>query len=64
MMRCPYCGKRTGVIDTQARTCEGVSTQERRRQCRGCGRRFNTFELAEADEQERLHLPRAAGTEV
>ena len=42
-MNCPYCGgKKTRVIDT-SRTSRGV---RRRRECKGCGQRFNTVERA------------------
>ena len=40
-MRCPYCqGNRTRVIDTREAN-EGV---RRRRECKGCGKRFTTYE--------------------
>ena len=42
-MKCPYCsGKKTRVIDT-SRSGRGV---QRRRECVGCGQRFNTVERA------------------
>ena len=42
-MKCPYCsGKKTRVIDT-SRSGQGV---RRRRECVGCGQRFNTVERA------------------
>ncbi len=40
-MKCPYCqGNDTRVIDTRE-TDEGI---RRRRECRGCGKRFTTYE--------------------
>jgi len=40
-MKCPYCqGNDTRVIDTRE-TNEGV---RRRRECKGCGKRFTTYE--------------------
>ncbi len=40
-MKCPYCqGGGTRVIDTRA-AGEGI---RRRRECRGCGKRFTTYE--------------------
>ena len=42
-MKCPYCGaNKTRVIDTSRHTL-GV---RRRRECQGCGQRFNTVERA------------------
>ena len=42
-MKCPYCGaNKTRVIDT-SRHALGV---RRRRECQGCGQRFNTVERA------------------
>ena len=42
-MKCPYCGAiKTRVIDT-SRHALGV---RRRRECQGCGQRFNTVERA------------------
>jgi transcriptional repressor NrdR len=43
-MRCPYCqGELTRVIDTTHDTKGGV---RRRRECKGCGQRFSTYEKA------------------
>ena len=43
-MRCPYCqGERTRVIDTTHDAKGGV---RRRRECKGCGQRFSTYERA------------------
>jgi len=45
-MRCPYCGVDDDrVIDS--RGAEGGEAIRRRRQCRGCGQRFSTYERAE-----------------
>jgi len=45
-MRCPYCGVDDDrVIDS--RSAEGGEAIRRRRQCRGCGQRFSTYERAE-----------------
>lgn len=46
-MRCPYCrGLEDRVIDSRL-TDEG-SAIRRRRECEGCGKRFTTFERADA----------------
>ena len=39
-MKCPYCGKKTKVVDTRS-SGEGV---RRRRECKACGQRFTTYE--------------------
>ncbi|MBM4466651.1 MAG: transcriptional repressor NrdR [Chloroflexi bacterium] len=39
-MNCPYCGKKSKVVDTRT-AGEGV---RRRRECRACGQRFTTYE--------------------
>jgi transcriptional repressor NrdR len=39
-MKCPYCGKKSRVVDTRS-AGEGV---RRRRECQVCGRRFTTYE--------------------
>ena len=39
-MQCPYCGKKSRVVDTRS-AGEGV---RRRRECQVCGRRFTTYE--------------------
>ena len=39
-MRCPYCPEETRVIDSRA----ADDAIRRRRECRGCGRRFTTYE--------------------
>ena len=39
-MQCPYCGKKSRVVDTRS-AGEGV---RRRRECQICGRRFTTYE--------------------
>lgn len=45
-MRCPYCGNEEDkVIDS--RLAEGGLSTRRRRECRGCGERFTTFERYE-----------------
>src|SRR5690606_22657981 len=45
-MHCPFCQHDdTRVIDS--RVSEDGSTIRRRRECPGCGERFNTFETAE-----------------
>lgn len=46
-MRCPYCGRlEDRVVDS--RTAEDGAAIRRRRECAVCGRRFTTFERAEA----------------
>ena len=46
-MRCPWCGRpEDKVVDS--RTAEAGTAIRRRRQCLSCGRRFTTFERAEA----------------
>ena len=45
-MRCPKCGNAdTRVVDS--RTQEATNAIKRRRECRGCGFRFTTFERCE-----------------
>jgi transcriptional repressor NrdR len=45
-MRCPYCGhQRDKVVDSRE-SKEGGAIR-RRRQCRGCGRRFTSYERIE-----------------
>ncbi len=45
-MRCPFCGsKEDKVLDSREST-EG-ETIKRRRECKGCGRRYTTFEQIE-----------------
>ena len=39
-MKCPYCGKKSKVVDTRS-SGEGV---RRRRECKACGQRFTTYE--------------------
>jgi transcriptional repressor NrdR len=46
-MRCPWCGNEDSkVIDS--RPADGGDAIRRRRECLACGRRFTTFERAEA----------------
>ena len=42
MMDCPKCGEWCDVVDS--RLHEGGAMRQRRRQCTGCGYRFNTEE--------------------
>ena len=45
-MKCLYCGSdESKVIDSRA--CEDLNSIRRRRECLGCGRRFNTYETVE-----------------
>ena len=45
-MKCLYCGsEESKVIDS--RVSEELNAIKRRRECLGCGRRFNTFETIE-----------------
>ncbi|HEY8485912.1 MAG TPA: transcriptional regulator NrdR [Limnochordales bacterium] len=47
-MKCPYCGRPDSrVIDS--RTTDDGTVIRRRRMCAGCGRRFTTYERAEAE---------------
>jgi len=39
-MKCPYCGKKSKVVDTRS-AGEGI---RRRRECKTCGQRFTTYE--------------------
>jgi len=39
-MKCPYCGKKSMVVDTRT-AGEGI---RRRRECKVCGHRFTTYE--------------------
>ena len=40
-MKCPVCASKTKVNDSRV----NVDTVDRRRECLGCGYRFNTVEL-------------------
>ena len=51
-MICPVCGSKTAVIDTKPAEDEII----RRRECRACGRRFNTIEV-DLDLYERIAPP-------
>ncbi len=45
-MRCPYCASdEDRVVDS--RPAEGGAAVRRRRECRGCGQRFSTYERTE-----------------
>jgi len=45
-MKCPYCkADNTGVVDS--RLSEDGDSVRRRRECRGCGKRFTTYERVE-----------------
>ncbi len=45
-MKCVYCGsEESKVIDSRA--CDDSNSIRRRRECLGCGRRFNTYETIE-----------------
>ena len=45
-MKCVYCGsEESKVIDSRA--SEELNAIRRRRECLGCGRRFNTYETIE-----------------
>ena len=45
-MKCIYCGsEESKVIDS--RSSEELNAIRRRRECLGCGRRFNTYETIE-----------------
>ena len=45
-MKCIYCGsEESRVMDS--RVSEELNAIKRRRECLGCGRRFNTFETIE-----------------
>ena len=45
-MRCPYCGHtKNRVVDSRT-SREGLAVR-RRRECRGCGERFTTYEVVE-----------------
>ena len=46
-MRCPWCGLPDDKV-VDSRTAEAGAAIRRRRQCLSCGRRFTTFERAEA----------------
>lgn len=46
-MRCPYCGRMEDKVVDSRTAEEGVAIR-RRRECTACGRRFTTFERAEA----------------
>ncbi len=43
-MRCPYCNDETEVLRTGKITPDGM---RRKRECKGCGIRFGTLEIAE-----------------
>lgn len=43
-MKCPYCGAESKVIESRPTEDNSI---RRRRECMGCGKRFNTFERIE-----------------
>ena len=45
-MKCVYCGSEESKV-TDSRACEEMNAIRRRRECLGCGRRFNTYETIE-----------------
>jgi transcriptional repressor NrdR len=45
-MTCPFCGSREDKVLDSREATDG-STIRRRRECKGCGRRFTTFEQIE-----------------
>lgn len=45
-MRCPFCGSKEDRVLDSRESQEG-DTIRRRRECKGCGRRFTTFEQIE-----------------
>lgn len=45
-MKCVYCGSEESKV-TDSRACEELNAIRRRRECLGCGRRFNTYETIE-----------------
>lgn len=48
-MRCPFCGSVEDKVLDSRESQDGDSVR-RRRECKGCGRRFTTFEQIEAPE--------------
>lgn len=59
-MRCPYCGfyERRAIDSskvTNSRPMERENAIKRRRQCRGCGKRFRTVERI-ADERDKTEI--------
>ncbi len=48
-MRCPYCGTNDDKV-LDSREAQDGSTIRRRRECKGCGRRYTTFEQTEEME--------------
>ena len=45
-MKCVYCGSEESKVN-DSRACEELNAIRRRRECLGCGRRFNTYETIE-----------------
>ncbi len=45
-MRCPFCGEQESKVVDSRRSEDGLSIR-RRRECAGCGHRFNTYEMVE-----------------
>ena len=50
MITCPNCGDASDVIDSQP----SGNTKRRRRQCRGCGEKWTTYEMTK-DQVRLLH---------
>ena len=45
-MKCVFCGSEESKV-TDSRACEELNAIRRRRECLGCGKRFNTYETIE-----------------
>lgn len=44
-MKCPQCQKECRVINSRDRVIDGYETKARRRECKPCNYRWDTFEM-------------------
>ena len=56
-MRCPFCGSREDKVLDSRESVEGNNIK-RRRECKGCGRRYTTYEQI---EELSLHVIKSDG---
>ena len=62
-MRCPYCNADKDLLHVvDSRTCEGDRAVRRRRVCKGCNKRFTTYERVE--QPHRLIVVKKDGRRV
>jgi len=49
MLRCKKCGAKLKTIDTRSYTLNNIEVNKRRKECRECKIRSNTYEIHEDD---------------